>query len=93
MEGEKEGSSGGGGRRKGPLGGRGWAARASGPRLLGASTSPPQCTPPAPPSPPPPPSPHPAPPQGYIDLMGDPDVWEGHEAFKDYDAAAFSLAA
>ena len=30
--------------------------------------------------------------QGYIDLMGDPDVWEKHELLGQYDPATFSLA-
>jgi diazepam-binding inhibitor (GABA receptor modulator, acyl-CoA-binding protein) len=30
--------------------------------------------------------------QAYIDLMGDPDVWEKHECLKDYDPAKFQLA-
>jgi len=30
--------------------------------------------------------------QGYIDLMGDPEVWENHAALAAYDAATFSLA-
>lgn len=30
--------------------------------------------------------------QAYIDLMGDPEVWENHAALKDYDPATFALA-
>ena len=30
--------------------------------------------------------------QAYIDLMGDPEVWEKHELLATYDAAAFSIA-
>lgn len=30
--------------------------------------------------------------QAYIDLMGDPEVWEKHEVLAKYDPATFSLA-
>ncbi len=30
--------------------------------------------------------------QAYIDLMGDPEVWENHTALAAYDPATFSLA-
>lgn len=30
--------------------------------------------------------------QAYVDLMGDPEVWEKHELLSQYDAAAFALA-
>lgn len=30
--------------------------------------------------------------QAYIDLMGDPDVWEKHDLLANYDPATFQLA-
>lgn len=30
--------------------------------------------------------------QAYIDLMGDPEVWEKHEALSQYDPATFAIA-
>ena len=30
--------------------------------------------------------------QAYIDLMGDPEVWEKHEMLSQYDPATFAIA-
>ena len=30
--------------------------------------------------------------QAYIDLMGDPEVWEKHELLSQYDPATFAIA-